>query len=816
MNPLISSFTGIIEPTLNYAKHCNLKSGKVTGSALRISSSPYAVIDVDITKSLPDNTKEELRDLFSFLNKVKLVKTGSGGLHIYTKWDSSFPAYDDSYLKVVSSRELNFGIDVFVPFHKDGKSSRCIVLPGTQAKDRTTELIGTYELLVDCTDDELSSFSDVRAAIEDELGIKFDLPIIDYAKYLESTLVDPTLEEPDAQSTTCEMALQPSNSIPMTKKLFDAIVEGFDKNVTIHNDCSKPACNEVAILNVISGLNACIGDDITQDDVDKAIDRIYANASLTDTARARWFEQIFRNKSTRADHYGVLTSIIKHHNPEYYNKHLKPLFNRTPDSSSFLTDRYTISDFKRSMCEFTTYNDYINNLVKCLAFIDNGKYIIKEKDDDRVKYTIIDKKKLSEVFNFEGKYTITHKTTQADIDKAQEQKKKLPKLGKVVATTKQFNIIKELRDVEVHARFKHFEKAALISNDENIFSQFRPPTPSDYYIDIKEDPQLVDKFFTLINDQLYDDNAKESFEHFVNANAYLLQHGKKPEVYFIKFSQKGHTGKNYIDNAFTQIYGDFAIVGITGEQATEKHNGYMANTLYRALDEIDNATQNNNVFNNNLKRATNKRITIRAMGTDTTQNRDYAINSLNTNDPYIKRDDKAVISRLCIIRMRERPMKDSTYADFIDVIDEPNFGYSLYKYLMRIDLKAWVKNRCYDRYPLDKTTTILNQLTELKSTMLSEFIDSIHYRFEQKKYKGQVVDVIKATEIKDLYDDYALNNRLKPKSSSELASELTAMGFNTLRSMWFKGTSCSVYYRPHTKKKQVECEYFDDELPNAS
>jgi hypothetical protein len=117
---------------------------------------------------------------------------------------------------------------------------------------------------------------------------------------------------------------------------------------------------------------------------------------------------------------------------------------------------------------------------------------------------------------------------------------------------------------------------------------------------------------------------------------------------------------------------------------------------------------------------------------------------------------------------------------------------------------------------LEKTTTILNQLSELKSTMLSEFIDSIHYRFEQKKFKGQDIDVIKATEIKDLYDDYALNNRLKPKSSSELASELTTMGFNTLRSMWFKGTSCSVYYRPHTKKKQVECEYFDDELPDAS
>ena len=91
-----------------------------------------------------------------------MVKTGSGGLHIYTKWDESFPAEDDSYTKAVIDDGVNFDIDVFVPFHKEGKSSRCIVLPGTQAKDRTTGLIGTYELLVDCADDELSPFNDAR------------------------------------------------------------------------------------------------------------------------------------------------------------------------------------------------------------------------------------------------------------------------------------------------------------------------------------------------------------------------------------------------------------------------------------------------------------------------------------------------------------------------------------------------------------------------------------------------------------------------------------------------------------------------------
>ena len=57
-----TGFAGEIKPTRNYSKHYNLKCGKLTGYALDISSSPYAVIDIDIHGN--EEQKEIIRSYF--------------------------------------------------------------------------------------------------------------------------------------------------------------------------------------------------------------------------------------------------------------------------------------------------------------------------------------------------------------------------------------------------------------------------------------------------------------------------------------------------------------------------------------------------------------------------------------------------------------------------------------------------------------------------------------------------------------------------------------------------------------------------------
>jgi hypothetical protein len=140
------TFSGEIKATRNFQKHYNLKIGKITGYALDLSTSPYAVIDIDIHGN--DEQKETIRNYFDDVIKsanVKVVKSLSGGYHFYTLFDESFKPTKDSYIEVykfVDEDESNFSVDVFVP-HKQESKSRCIMLPGSTAKNKLGE-IGTY------------------------------------------------------------------------------------------------------------------------------------------------------------------------------------------------------------------------------------------------------------------------------------------------------------------------------------------------------------------------------------------------------------------------------------------------------------------------------------------------------------------------------------------------------------------------------------------------------------------------------------------------------------------------------------------------
>ena len=811
MDKLYSSLTtwflGDIKPTHNYHKHCNDRDGEITGYALSIDSSQYAIIDVDIHEN-KEQIRKQFKDICKDLN-VRVVRTGSGGLHIYTMWDESFKATKDSYVKAYKDPSNSFDIDVFVPFKSD-KVSRCIVLPGSQVKKNNSDEILEYEHVKICLDAEMVRFEDMRRILQEKLNISLDL---DQKHKQVHTIVDLDTDDSLIEPDLCD-------SSPMTKTMFDTIIEGFDEHITIHNDCGTDLKHEVSILPIVTALNACVSnteDGVTRDDVEDALDLIHDRCVLTSNAESKWDQQLRRNRKTKAEHYGGLFTILKLYNPEYYDQHIKPLLKtkNTSTPEDFLNERYTISDFKRDKTKFTTYEDYVSNLVKCLAFVDDGRYIIKEKSKNRIKYNVIDSKKLNEILNFEGSYIVREEITQEDVDKAIRLHRKKPILGQVSEKSVKIKMMKLLRDNNVQSCFKRFVSVDLIGDNDEVFGLYRPPNPIDYYTDLEDEPELVDRFLTLINDQLFDENAKESFNHFLHTHAYLLQYHKKSNVFFVKYSSTGNTGKNYIDNAFSRLYEGFSLNGITEQQLTEKHNGGMIDKLYRSYDEFDNSNYQSKTINNIVKRLTNDKIAARAMCSDTKEQDDFAIDVLNTNDAGLYgmlKGGNALLSRLCIMRLKERDIKQSKYADDIDVIDEPNFGYSLYNYLINMDLSSFVRGKAFNRYPLDKTKIIIDQLAELRTTTLDEFIDSIYDEFEQKKYKGEQVDFITCDRMKSLYRDFTINN--KYRFTTNLDNELEAKGIHKIKSMWVRGTSVSVYYRKHVDRKDDIVERFDDDEEN--
>ena len=118
-------------------------------------------------------------------------------------------------------------------------------------------------------------------------------------------------------------------ALTVTKDIFNALVNGFDRSINIHCTSTTSVKEEVSILPIITALNACINDDdITQQDVENALEHIYERSTLTVNARNRWYEVYFRVKSKSSNHPGALFTILKTHNPQYYEESIKPLITK--------------------------------------------------------------------------------------------------------------------------------------------------------------------------------------------------------------------------------------------------------------------------------------------------------------------------------------------------------------------------------------------------------------------------------------------------------------------------------------------------------
>ena len=116
----------------NYNKHDSCK-GRITGKALLSNKiKNLSIIDIDINKELEEETKEKIRN--NILNKLSendiIVKTASGGLHIYCNTDE-FIAKNNRMVKCYKSNE--FDIDIFSCKESDKRS--LVVMAGSKVRD---------------------------------------------------------------------------------------------------------------------------------------------------------------------------------------------------------------------------------------------------------------------------------------------------------------------------------------------------------------------------------------------------------------------------------------------------------------------------------------------------------------------------------------------------------------------------------------------------------------------------------------------------------------------------------------------------------
>ena len=154
----------------NYLKH-NGGKGRKTGKALLINKiSNLSVIDIDINKSYNEEQKELIRN--DLLNKLSdldvIVKTASGGMHIYCNTDL-FAATSNRMIKCYSCSD--FDIDLMTSFDESKQS--LVVAADSRVRKNATEPICSYSFIRGSYDSKLTrSVNDVLNDLNVKLQIK--------------------------------------------------------------------------------------------------------------------------------------------------------------------------------------------------------------------------------------------------------------------------------------------------------------------------------------------------------------------------------------------------------------------------------------------------------------------------------------------------------------------------------------------------------------------------------------------------------------------------------------------------------------------
>jgi hypothetical protein len=182
----------------NFQKHDREKSGKITGQAMLVNKTKYAIIDIDIDKKLPESEIEKIRN--NIIEKIeetqdecngklpRIVITGNGGLHLYSLWDKSLPLEKGRSCDVFKhmKNRLNYDVDIFTPI--DPEKMSLLVLPGTKIKGAADGSIKTYMLWNEAEDDDLISLKDLYTLLEEKFNLPFSYTIV--KKYMVQKAVE--------------------------------------------------------------------------------------------------------------------------------------------------------------------------------------------------------------------------------------------------------------------------------------------------------------------------------------------------------------------------------------------------------------------------------------------------------------------------------------------------------------------------------------------------------------------------------------------------------------------------------------------------
>ena len=220
----------------NYEKH-NASTGRKTGEALLTNMiSNLCVVDIDINKAYDDERKEKIRsELLEELdiNDV-VVKTASGGLHIYCNQDW-FTLTSNRMIKCYTSED--FDVDIFI-----------VVMPPSKVRANHNSSVSKYTF--------------IRGSFESCITRSIN-------EVLRSLKIKITTEQSDDIKAIIAETANVSNT---TDEFVQALLDGL-YDLEIHNDGgSMPIDKEITLFTLFQAINA-LPDGV----IDEAYENVWNN-----------------------------------------------------------------------------------------------------------------------------------------------------------------------------------------------------------------------------------------------------------------------------------------------------------------------------------------------------------------------------------------------------------------------------------------------------------------------------------------------------------------------------------------------------------
>lgn len=675
----------------NYEKHDGGSGTRKTGEALLGNKIPnLTIIDIDINKELSDEQKEAIRKdiLINLSDDDVIVKTGSGGLHIYCNTDLFTPS-SNRMIKCYSCSE--YDVDIMSCVDKYKRS--LIVMAGSKVRPNHKSPISTYSFIRGDYNSVLKrSVNDVL----NDLDIKITVEQNEEVKQIINENAD-----------TC-----------ISDELAEAIIEGFD-NISIHNDGGSAKIEqEVTLFTLFQGINS-----LPPKYIDTAYEIVHECCNLTDKAKENFEKAKSRYSNMKTSPF-VLVKILKIHNQPYFEEVLKPLLrNQSIISKIDLKNDFTL----KTMSDKAEKNRYTNKF----KVIEDLSKVIRRIDADTVMY-------IKKIFDVHANcYTLTY-VTQSNM-KEMLRSIKLWKEDKKTITA--WNILDENSSKFIIKGVK------FNTEDPEIFSIFQG-----YKYTVREsvDMSKIQMYLDLIYEVICDSDEK-LYKYVLGWIASIIQHpGIKNETALILKGIQG-IGKGRFTDVISELLAGYSENNVTDiSELTGNFNSIVENKMLIVLNEVKNCGDDRLANFNALKSIitdTSIRINEKNQPRRTAENVANFIFCTNNAYPVkIETGDR----RYVVLRVNGKHKNDFDYWKRLTSSFTPEFYENLFTYFMNYDLSDFnvrdipmteAKQDLIDasQSPLD--VWICQHYDELcKGIVCSEALTSRPSEMKERSFQNQIRD----------------------------------------------------------------------------